>query len=73
MATILRRADVADVVALATKPGPVQLYPALKVEPRRPQRLGAEEHREIERGCLPARTAIGQRRACARAGAGFAF
>src|SRR5919199_6227052 len=31
---ILRRADVADVVALATGPGPVQLYPALKVEPQ---------------------------------------
>src|SRR3712207_9569044 len=30
---ILRRADVADVVALATGPGPVTLYPALKVEP----------------------------------------
>lgn len=30
---ILRRADVADVMALATGPGPVQLYPALKVEP----------------------------------------
>jgi len=30
---ILRRADVADVVALATEPGPVKLYPALKVEP----------------------------------------
>ncbi len=30
---ILRRADVADVVALATKPGPVKLYPALTVEP----------------------------------------
>ncbi|MFC0009294.1 DJ-1/PfpI family protein [Devosia nitrariae] len=30
---ILRRADVADVVMLATEPGPVQLYPALKVEP----------------------------------------
>lgn len=30
---ILRRADVADVVALATGPGPVQLYPALSVEP----------------------------------------
>ena len=30
---ILKRADVADVVALATGPGPVQLYPALKVEP----------------------------------------
>lgn len=29
---ILRRADVADVVALATRPGPVTLYPALKVE-----------------------------------------
>lgn len=29
---ILRRADVADVVAVATKPGPVTLYPALKVE-----------------------------------------
>lgn len=30
---ILRRADVADVMALATGPGPVQLYPALSVEP----------------------------------------
>jgi putative intracellular protease/amidase len=30
---ILRRADVADVVMLATGPGPVQLYPALNVEP----------------------------------------
>jgi putative intracellular protease/amidase len=31
---ILRRADIADVVALATEPGPVTLYPALKVEPQ---------------------------------------
>jgi putative intracellular protease/amidase len=31
---ILRRADVADVVAVATKPGPVMLYPALTVEPQ---------------------------------------
>ena len=32
---VLRRADVADVVALATEPGAgVTLYPALKVEPR---------------------------------------
>src|SRR5262245_54850160 len=31
---ILRRADVGDVVALATEPGPVTLYPALKVEPQ---------------------------------------
>ena len=31
---ILRRADVADVVTLATAPGPVQLYPVLKVEPQ---------------------------------------
>src|SRR5688500_5310098 len=30
---ILRRADVANVVALATKPGPVKLYPAFKVVP----------------------------------------
>ena len=30
---ILRRADVADVVMLATGPGPVQLYPVLRVEP----------------------------------------
>lgn len=29
---ILRRADVADVVTLATGPGPVRLYPALTVE-----------------------------------------
>jgi putative intracellular protease/amidase len=31
---ILKRADIADVVALATKPGPVTLFPALKVEPQ---------------------------------------
>jgi putative intracellular protease/amidase len=31
---ILRRADIAEVVALATAPGPVLLYPALKVEPQ---------------------------------------
>ena len=31
---ILRRADVADVVALGTKPGPVTLFPALKIEPQ---------------------------------------
>jgi putative intracellular protease/amidase len=31
---ILRRADVADVMALATQPGPVALFPALKVEPQ---------------------------------------
>jgi len=30
---ILRRADVADVVALATQPGPMKLHPALQVEP----------------------------------------
>lgn len=30
---ILKRADVADVVALATGPGPVRLYPALSVMP----------------------------------------
>ena len=30
---ILRRADIADVVMLATQPGPVKLYPALTVEP----------------------------------------
>ena len=30
---ILRRADVADVMMLATGPGPVRLYPALIVEP----------------------------------------
>ena len=31
---ILRRADVADVVALATAPGAVTLFPVLKVEPQ---------------------------------------
>src|SRR5262245_48419101 len=30
---ILRRADVADVLTLATAPGPVTLFPVLKVEP----------------------------------------
>jgi putative intracellular protease/amidase len=32
-AGVLRRANVADVVMLATSPGPVQLYPALTVQP----------------------------------------
>jgi putative intracellular protease/amidase len=31
---ILKRADVADVVTLATAPGPVTLFPVLKVEPQ---------------------------------------
>ena len=31
---ILKRADVADVVALATRPGPMTLFPTLKVEPQ---------------------------------------
>ena len=31
---ILRRADVADVITLATRPGPVTLFPTLKVEPQ---------------------------------------
>jgi putative intracellular protease/amidase len=31
---ILRRADVADVMTLATQPGPVRLFPALKVVPQ---------------------------------------
>jgi putative intracellular protease/amidase len=31
---ILRRADVADVVALGTRPGPMTLYPVLTVEPQ---------------------------------------
>jgi putative intracellular protease/amidase len=30
---ILKRADVADVMALSTRPGAVQLFPALRVEP----------------------------------------
>ncbi len=30
---ILKRADVADVVALATEPGPVRMFPALRIEP----------------------------------------
>jgi putative intracellular protease/amidase len=30
---ILRRADVADVMTVATKPGPVALYPALRIQP----------------------------------------
>lgn len=30
---VLRRADIADVVMLATEPGPVRLYPALTVAP----------------------------------------
>jgi transcriptional regulator GlxA family with amidase domain len=31
---VLKRADVADVVTLATAPGPVTLFPTLKVEPQ---------------------------------------
>ena len=31
---ILKRADVADVVTLATRPGPMTLFPVLKVEPQ---------------------------------------
>jgi transcriptional regulator GlxA family with amidase domain len=31
---ILRRADIADVMALATKPGRMRLFPALSVEPQ---------------------------------------
>src|SRR4029079_3443273 len=31
---ILKRSNVADVVPLATAPGPVKLYPALEVEPQ---------------------------------------
>jgi putative intracellular protease/amidase len=31
---LLKRADVADVMALGTKPGPVLLYPVFKVEPQ---------------------------------------
>jgi putative intracellular protease/amidase len=31
---ILKRADVADVVTLATQPGPMTLFPVLKVEPQ---------------------------------------
>ena len=31
---VLRRSSVADVVLLATEPGPVKLYPALTVEPQ---------------------------------------
>jgi putative intracellular protease/amidase len=30
---ILRRADIADVVTLATEPGPITLYPAFEIEP----------------------------------------
>lgn len=30
---VLKRADIADVVSVATQSGPVKLYPALKVEP----------------------------------------
>jgi transcriptional regulator GlxA family with amidase domain len=33
---ILQRSSVVDVVALATEPGPVTLYPALKVKPQAP-------------------------------------
>jgi putative intracellular protease/amidase len=31
---VLERAGVADVIALATKPGPMRLFPALRVEPQ---------------------------------------
>jgi putative intracellular protease/amidase len=31
---VLREADIADVVALATKAGPIQMFPALKIRPQ---------------------------------------
>jgi putative intracellular protease/amidase len=31
---VLKRAEIADVVTLATRPGPITLFPALKVEPQ---------------------------------------
>src|SRR5439155_22579088 len=34
---ILKRSDVADVVTLATRPGPMTLFPALKVDRKRRQ------------------------------------
>ncbi len=43
---ILRRADIADVVLLATGPGPVQLFPALRVEPDATIAEFDAEHRE---------------------------
>ena len=42
---ILRRADVADVMALATQPGPVTLFPVLKVEPKQPSRSSSRASR----------------------------
>jgi putative intracellular protease/amidase len=41
---ILRRADVADVVLLATRPGPVSLFPALRVEPHATVAAFDKEH-----------------------------
>jgi putative intracellular protease/amidase len=48
---ILRRADVADVVMLATRPGILELYPAaLKIEP--------QAHRAIATRCHPSRFTV---------------
>src|SRR6185437_1314410 len=41
---ILRRSDVADVLMLATEPGPVTLFPALKVEPQLTVTTFDEQH-----------------------------
>jgi len=43
---VLRRADVADVMALATKPGPVKLYPALTAQPQATVAAFDAEHPE---------------------------
>lgn len=43
---ILRRADIADVVALSTGPGPVKLYPALTVEADTPTEAFDARHPE---------------------------
>ena len=47
---ILRRADIADVVALATEAGPVRLFNALRVEPRATiaKRAWCNSHRGFE-------------------------
>ena len=44
---ILARADVADVVALSTEPGPMTLYPVLRVQP---QQTVADFDASIPRG-----------------------
>ena len=52
---ILRRADVADIVALAAEPGPMRLYPALRVDSHNPDGADCRDRRHAARVSLALR------------------